>query len=79
MVAMAYATRHPQHPQALVLVSTTAQAASHVTEKVALFGRLGAPVARELAHPHFVVGDISPEVLAAWLKVAMPLYTLSPA
>jgi pimeloyl-ACP methyl ester carboxylesterase len=79
MVAMACATRHPQHPQALVLVSTTVQAASHVTEKVALFGRLGGTVARELAHRRFVLGDTSPEVLAAWLKVAMPLYTLSPA
>ena len=29
MVAMAYATRHPAHPQALALVSTTAQATSH--------------------------------------------------
>src|SRR5262245_30628486 len=29
MVAMAYATRHPEHPRKLILVSTAARAASH--------------------------------------------------
>ena len=41
MVAMAYATRHPSHPLALALVSTTAQARSHIDEKIAMFSRLG--------------------------------------
>lgn len=75
MVAMAYATRHPKHPQALVLVSTTAQAASHSATKVAMFGRLGGRDAGELAHRRFVEGDTSREVLDTWLKVAVPLYT----
>jgi proline iminopeptidase len=75
MVAMAYATRHPTHPQALALVSTAAQATSHTAAKVAMFGRLGGHEARELAHRRFVLGDTSPEVLNDWLKVAVPLYT----
>ena len=79
MVAMAYATRHPAHPQALALVSTTAQATSHTAAKVDMFGQLGGQEARELAHRRFVLGDTSPEVLGAWLKVAVPLYTQSDA
>lgn len=79
MVAMAYATRHPTHPQALALVSTTAQATSHAAAKVDMFGQLGGIEARELAHRRFVLCDTSPEVLAAWLKVALPLYTQSVA
>ena len=79
MVAMAYATRHPTHPQALALVSTTAQATSHTAAKVDMFGQLGGNEARELAYRRFVLGDTSPEVLGAWLKVAVPLYTQSGA
>ncbi len=75
MVALAYATRHPEHPGKLVLVSTTAQAASHTDAKVAMFTKLGGPRAGELAHRRFVVGDTSPEVLRDWVDVALPLYT----
>ena len=74
VVAMAYATRHPSHPLALALVSTTAQAHSHIDAKVAMFSRLGGQEAGELAHRRFVLGDTSPEVMAAWLKIALPLY-----
>ena len=75
MVAMAYAARHPAHPRALVLVSTTAQAGAHAAAKVAMFSRLGGPEAGELARRRFVLGDTGPEVLAAWLERALPLYT----
>jgi len=71
---MAYATRHPSHPLALALVSTTAQANSHIDAKIAMFSRLGGQEAGELAHRRFVLGDTSPEVMAAWLKIALPLY-----
>lgn len=77
MVAMAYATRYPAHPAKLVLVSTSAQASSHTAAKVAMFTRLGGAKAGELAHRRFVDGDTSPEVLKAWLEVALPLYTTS--
>lgn len=78
MVAQAYATRHPGHARALVLVSTTAQATSHTAAKVAMFARLGGPAAGELAHRRFVLGDTSPETLSAWIDVALPLYTQAP-
>ncbi len=79
MVAMTYATRHPTHPAKLVLVSTSAQATAHTDAKVAMFTRLGGAAAGELARRRFVDGDTSPEVLKAWLGVALPLYTTSPA
>ena len=79
MVAMAYATRHPDHPRKLVLVSTSAQGYSHARAKVAMFARLGGPEAGALAHRRFIDGDTSPEVLQAWLRVAFPLYTRTPA
>lgn len=75
IVAIAYATRHPDHPGSIVLVSTTAQATSHTDEKLAMFTKLGGKVAGDLAHQRFVQGDTSPEVLSAWLRVALPLYT----
>jgi hypothetical protein len=39
-----------------------------------MFSRLGGQEAGELAHRRFVLGDTSPEVMAAWLKIALPLY-----
>lgn len=78
MVAMAYAVRHSKHPSKLVLVSTSAQAASHAEAKVAMFARLGGAEAGALARRRFVDGDTSPEVLASWLRLALPLYTRSP-
>ena len=77
MVAISYATRYPDHPGALVLASTTAQATSHAAAKVAMFEHLGGQEARELAHRRFVLGDTSPEVLEAWLRVAVPLYSVT--
>jgi pimeloyl-ACP methyl ester carboxylesterase len=41
MVALAYATRHPNHPAKLILVSTEAASHSHLEQRVALFERLG--------------------------------------
>ena len=75
MVAMAYATRYPTHPGAIVLVSTSAQASSHAEAKVSMFAKLGGPAAGELARRRFIEGDTSPEVLKSWLEVALPLYT----
>ena len=75
MVAMEYATRHPQHPGKLILVSTAARPAAHAEAKVEMFGRLGGEVARALAKRRFIDGDTSAAVLEAWLDVAFPLYT----
>ena len=75
MVAMAYALRHLAHPAKLVLVSTSAQVTAHAQAKIATFRRLGGDVAGDLAQRRFIDGDTGDEVLAAWLKIALPLYT----
>ena len=79
MVAMVYAIRHPEPPGKLVLVSTAAQLAAHAAAKVAMFERLGGPAAGALARRRFIDGDTGPDVLAAWLEIALPLYTRTPA
>jgi hypothetical protein len=43
MVALAYSTRHPNHPGKLILVSTEATGHSHLDRRVELFERLGGP------------------------------------
>ncbi len=78
MVAMAYAIAYPTHPGKLVLVSTSAQATAHTQAKVDMFRRLGGDAAGDLAHRRFIEGETSDEVLAAWLKIAVPLYTRVP-
>jgi proline-specific peptidase len=75
MVAMAYAIRYPEHPKALVLVSTTAQGAAHAAAKVAMFARLGGKEAGELAERRFINGDTNLDLLKAWIEIAVPLYT----
>lgn len=78
IVALAYATRHPQHPGRLVLVSTTAQGAAYADRRVALFRQLGGAQAGELAERRLLRGDSSSEVLDAWIRVCFPLYTRQP-
>jgi pimeloyl-ACP methyl ester carboxylesterase len=78
MVALAYATRHPDHPRKLVLVSTAAQPAAHARAKAAMFSRLGGTEVGALAQRRFIDGDTGPDVLEQWLRVAVPLYTTTP-
>lgn len=78
MVAMAYATRHPEHAGKLVLVSTSAQATSHTDAKIAMFTRLGGAAVGELARRRFVDGDTSQALLKEWIDVAFPFYTQTP-
>jgi pimeloyl-ACP methyl ester carboxylesterase len=56
MVALAYATRHPDHPGKLILVSTEAAGHSHLERRVALFERLGGPQVGALAHRRLLWG-----------------------
>jgi pimeloyl-ACP methyl ester carboxylesterase len=51
MVALAYATRHPNHPSKLVLISTEAAGDTYLDRRVALFERFGGPEVRKLAFP----------------------------
>jgi pimeloyl-ACP methyl ester carboxylesterase len=49
MVALAYATRHPDHPSKLVLISTEAAGDTYLDRRVALFERFGGPEVGALA------------------------------
>jgi proline iminopeptidase len=74
MVALAYATRHPEHPAKLILVSTEAKGYSHLDRRVALFERLGGPEVGALAHRRFLEGHHDAAILEAWLRLALPVY-----
>jgi pimeloyl-ACP methyl ester carboxylesterase len=78
VVAMAYATRHPEHPGKLILVSTEAAPGTHVDRQVALFERFGGAEVGALARRRFVEGRHDEATMAAWLRLAYPLYTLKP-
>jgi pimeloyl-ACP methyl ester carboxylesterase len=78
MVAMAYATRHPDHPTKLILVSTEAASGSYPERRVVLFERFGGPEVGALARRRFVEGHADPATLEAWVRLAFPLYTRTP-
>ncbi len=74
MVAMAYATRHPQHPRGLVLSST---AANHDHDQiVARFRELGGDDVGAAADRFW--SDPTSADLAEYLSVCGPHYTQSP-
>jgi pimeloyl-ACP methyl ester carboxylesterase len=75
MVALAYATRHPEHPGKLILVSTEAAGTSHPERRVALFERLGGPQVGALARRRFIEGKLDANDIEAWVRLAMPVYT----
>jgi pimeloyl-ACP methyl ester carboxylesterase len=77
-VALAFATRHPHDLSKLILISTAARGGAHTLRRVALFEQLGGPAAGALARKRLIDGDTSPQVLADWLRVCLPLYTQSP-
>ena len=79
IVAQAYATRHADHPGKLILASTAARGGAFTDRRVAMFQRLGGDEAGALARRRLIDGDTSPEVLDAWLRVAVPLYARTPA
>src|SRR6185503_1718849 len=77
-VALAYATRHPEHPGKLILVSTEAAGGTHYAERIALFERLGGPEVGTLARRRFLDGEVDPAMLEAWIRLAFPVYTRTP-
>ncbi|MFC7694842.1 alpha/beta fold hydrolase [Paeniroseomonas aquatica] len=77
MVAMAYATRHPEHPAKLILVSTEAVGTSYRKQRVALFNRLGGPEVGALAYQRFIERKSDAATMDAWIRLAMPHYTRS--
>jgi proline iminopeptidase len=77
MVALAYATRHPDQPSKLVLISTEAAGGSYRERRVALFERFGGPEVGALARRRFLQPD-APQDREAWRRLAMPVYTRVP-
>jgi len=78
MVALAYATRHPEHPAKLILVSTEAAGGKYLEERVALFERLGGPEVGALARRRLLDGQMDAALLEAWVRLAFPVYTRAP-
>ncbi len=80
MVALSYATRHPEHPAKLILISTEAKGGSYRQRRVELFERFGGPEVGALARRRFLELEGHPDQasLQAWLRHALPLYTRVP-
>ena len=74
MVAQSYATRHPDHPRAVVLSSTAAR--MDLRASLDLFERKGGPQARAIAERFWNEG--SDHQFVDYLKKVMPLYNPKP-
>jgi proline iminopeptidase len=74
MVAMSYATRHPEHPAKLVLCSTAARIRQD--RALEMFEKLGGEHARTVARRFFE--DPTPERTEEFKQVCFPLYTREP-
>jgi len=70
MVAMAYASRHPDHPGKLILASTAAQ--MRFDRSLEVFARLGGVQARETAQRFFE--NPSESAMMEYLQQCLPLY-----
>ena len=74
MVAMAYATRHPEHPGKLILSSTTAR--MRLDRVLDTFERLGGVEAREAARRYWE--KPGPDTLPDYARICFPLYSRTP-
>jgi pimeloyl-ACP methyl ester carboxylesterase len=74
MVAMSYATRHPDHPAKLVLSSTAAR--MRQDRSLAMFERLGGAEVREAARRFFE--NPGPETMPDYVKKCFPKYNRNP-
>jgi len=70
MVAMAYGTRHPEHPGKLILSSTTAR--TRMDRVLETFERLGGASARAAADAYW--SNPGKETLVDYAKICFPLY-----
>jgi proline-specific peptidase len=70
MVAMAYASRHPDHPGKLILASTAAQI--RPDRSLEVFARLGGAQARDTAQRFF--DNPSQSVMVEYIQKCLPLY-----
>ena len=69
-VAQSYATRHPDHPGKLILVSTAAR--RDLARVLAAFERIGGAAARDVAERFWT--NPTPETRATYLRICHPLY-----
>ena len=75
MVAQRYIARHPQHPAKVILSSASPHLG--LERKLAVFERLGGPIARAVAQRYWArPGD---EAFAEYARVCLPLYGRDPA
>lgn len=74
MVAMAYATRHPEHPGRLILSSTAAR--MRLDRVLDVFERLGGADARAAAEAYW--RRPGPETLPDYARLCFPLYNRRP-
>jgi len=73
VVAQSYATRHPDHPGALVLAATTAR--TDFEAMYAAFARRGGETAERIARSYW--SDPTPERRKDYFDVCLPLYALT--
>jgi pimeloyl-ACP methyl ester carboxylesterase len=79
MVALAYATRHPEYPSKLILISTAASGAEHLNRRIELFERFGGPEVGALARRRFLETQSHDQAsLDAWGRLAIPHYFRKP-
>jgi proline iminopeptidase len=74
MVAMAYATRHPDHPAKLILSSTSAR--MRLDRVLDVFERLGGEEARAAASAYW--SNPGKETLPDYARICFPLYSRTP-
>jgi proline-specific peptidase len=74
MVAIAYATRHPDHPAKLVLASTAAK--MRADRSLEVFGKLGGAEVQAIAQRFFE--NPTPAAMAEYVERCLPLYTRRP-
>jgi proline iminopeptidase len=74
-VALAYATRHPDHPAKLILASTAATVGRHLDRSLDLFERYGGGELRALAQRFLGDRKTDPETIADWVQLALRHYT----
>ena len=78
-VAIAYGTRHPEHPGKLIFSSTAAQGKAHVERSIELFTQFGGAEIGAMARHALTVGYDDPEFAMRWVTEAMPFYNTTPA
>jgi len=74
MVAQSYATRHPDHPLAVIFSSTAAK--MDMQASLDVFEKKGGPEARAIAHDFWNEGN--DEQFDVYMKKVMPLYNTTP-